>query len=226
MMASGRSINDVPCDPAAIVVRNPPWVSAACADARAFARVVAERVRPGQRVLDLGTGTGILAIVLAKAGIDVAATDISAAAVRTARGNAARNGVCFDCYRSDLLKAVEGRFDLIAFNPPYNVRRDTLLANIAKNLLRRIPWVQRNCGRIMPPAVLRFHQQLVRRIAEEAPPHLTPGGCVMLHAYAAEAEAWREVLPAGFSAAVVEHPALREFGTVAVVMYPPAGSTG
>ena len=72
-MASGQFANDVPSDSAAIRVRTPPWVSAACADARAFAGVVAERVRPGQRVLDLGTGTGLLAIVLAKAGIDVVA---------------------------------------------------------------------------------------------------------------------------------------------------------
>jgi len=225
-MASGQFANDVPSDSAAIRVRTPPWVSAACADARAFAGVVAERVRPGQRVLDLGTGTGLLAIVLAKAGIDVVATDVSAAAVRTARENAVRNGVRFACYPSDLLDSVEGRFDLIAFNPPYNVRPDTPLANIAKNLVRRIPWVQRNCGRVMPRAVVRFHQQLVRRIAEKAPRHLVPGGYVILHAFASESPALREAVPPGFEVQVVEPAALRPYGTVAMLISPPPGSTG
>jgi methylase of polypeptide subunit release factors len=221
MSSSERLTDDGLPDPAELSVSNPPWVSAAYDDARAFARVVVERVRPGQRVLDLGTGTGILAIALAKVGIDVVATDISAAAIRNARENAVRNGVRFECCQSDLLDSVEGRFDLIAFNPPYNVRPDSFASNVVKNLVRRIPWVQRNCGPVMPQAVLRFHQQLVRRIAEKAPQHLNPGGYVILHAFPSEVAALSEILPPDFEVQVVDHPWLRPYGTVGMLMLSP-----
>jgi len=51
---------------------------------------------PGQRVLDLGTGTGVVARALAKRGAIVAATDISAAQIEAARRLAAREGLAID----------------------------------------------------------------------------------------------------------------------------------
>ncbi len=54
------------------------------------------RVKPGSRVLDLGTGPGTQAIALAKRGFEVVATDIAPSAVRKAGHLAAREGVRID----------------------------------------------------------------------------------------------------------------------------------
>ena len=192
------------CDSTAVSA--PPWVSAAQADSRAFAELVISQARPGQRILDVGTGTGIIAICLARLGYDVTASDISRAAVRAARRNARRNGVAFPCVRSDLLESVEGRFDLIAFNPPYNWRPDTFWSNLAKNLLRRVPLIRRSSGVAMPRPVLRYHQRLIERLAAQAPSHLNRGGAILLHAYESEVAALSSVLPPGAEVEILHHP--------------------
>lgn len=75
---------------------------------------------PGQRVLDLGTGCGIHAIIAARAGADVVATDISQRALDYARFNAELNGVQIDLRRGSLLEPVAGEtFDVIVSNPPF-----------------------------------------------------------------------------------------------------------
>ena len=78
-------------------------------------------------VLDIGTGSGCIAIVLATRlpGALVTAIDISAAALTMARRNAERNGVAVEFLLGSLLEPVSGRhFDLIVSNPPYIPSRD------------------------------------------------------------------------------------------------------
>ncbi len=55
--------------------------------------IATEMIRPGYRVLDLGSGTGTLAILCAKRGAEVVAMDISRDMLRLARSRASRNGV-------------------------------------------------------------------------------------------------------------------------------------
>jgi len=77
---------------------------------------------PRERVLELGTGCGLLAILAARAGAQVVATDINPAALKCARANALAHGVtdCIDFRSGDLFEPVAGeRFDLVIFNPPY-----------------------------------------------------------------------------------------------------------
>ncbi len=71
------------------------------------------------KVLDMGTGTGIVAIHLALMGCDVTAVDINEKAVENALYNARINGVELKAIKSDLFENVEGKFDIIVFNPPY-----------------------------------------------------------------------------------------------------------
>ena len=82
-------------------------------------RALEELVRPGMTVFDVGTGSGVLAIVAAKFGAKrVEAVDFDPVAVRVARENVRQNDV-EDVVRtgqSDLLKSVEGRADLIIAN--------------------------------------------------------------------------------------------------------------
>ena len=201
-----------------VAVRCPPWVSEAQADSRAFAQLALTQSRPGQRVLDLGTGTGIVGICLTKEGRSVVAVDISRAAVRTARANARRNGVSLECYESDLLASVEGRFDLIAFNLPYSFRRDNALTNVAKHLLRQVPWIRQRSGLAMPRPVLKYHQQLVAQLFDEAPAHLNPGGAVLLHAYESEVGALSQVLPDEAEVELLEHAQLASNRTAGMLV--------
>ncbi|MGW3604134.1 methyltransferase [Micromonospora sp. NPDC005161] len=82
--------------------------------------VLAE-VETGDRVLDMGTGSGVNAILAASRATDVVAVDINPRAVEAARHNAARNGVSerIDVRQSDVFSAVDGDFDLIIFDPPF-----------------------------------------------------------------------------------------------------------
>jgi len=79
-------------------------------------------VQPGQRVLDMGTGSGIGALFAAGKGAHVVAVDINPAAVRCAMINALMHNLdkSIELRQGDLLDPVAGeRFDLILFNPPY-----------------------------------------------------------------------------------------------------------
>jgi release factor glutamine methyltransferase len=76
----------------------------------------------GERVLELGTGCGLLAILAAKVGVQVVATDINPAALECARANAVKHRVedLINFRSGDLFEPVVGeRFDLVIFNPPY-----------------------------------------------------------------------------------------------------------
>jgi len=70
-------------------------------------------------VLDIGTGTGLLALVAKSEDSDVTGVDISEVAVENARFNASQNGLECKFLASDLFNEVDGDFDLIIFNPPY-----------------------------------------------------------------------------------------------------------
>lgn len=161
-------------------------------------------------MLDVGTGTGIIAISLLKAKRSVVGVDLSRSAVHTAKADAKHNGVTLEAYPSDLLSRVEGRFDLIAFNPPYNFCRDTFVMNVAKNVLRRVPWMRRQSGLAMPRTILRFHQQLIERLVRTAADHLTSKGRLLIHAYEAEVSALIDALPIGPAVELLRHPALEK----------------
>jgi release factor glutamine methyltransferase len=82
-------------------------------------RAVIDDVRPGDRVLDMGTGSGVNAILAARAGADVVGVDLNPAAVEAARANAERNGVAAEFAVSDVFSGVEGDFDLVVIDPPF-----------------------------------------------------------------------------------------------------------
>ena len=83
------------------------------------AALIEKYVQPGQRVIDIGTGSGILAIVAAHMGAkEVLATDLDAVAVRVAAENAVLNGFGdkIDCRCGDLLDVVDVSGDVVIAN--------------------------------------------------------------------------------------------------------------
>ncbi len=87
------------------------------------------------RIVDVGTGSGAIAVALAHAlpFAEIAATDISAPAIAVARSNAARNGLAdrIRFLEGDLLAPVAGeQFDLIVSNPPYVAEGDRAALDI------------------------------------------------------------------------------------------------
>lgn len=78
--------------------------------------------KPGMRILEIGTGTGIIAISLAKhTKSEIIAVDISQSCIDLSKRNASLNNISGIDFRiSDLYEAVEGlKFDMIVSNPPY-----------------------------------------------------------------------------------------------------------
>lgn len=88
-----------------------------------------KRVRPGHRVLELGTGeAGILSIALARRiHAHYLALDVAEEAVTSARVVAAANGVEVEFRQSDLFAAISAdeELDIVFFNPPYLPRRQS-----------------------------------------------------------------------------------------------------
>ena len=145
-----------------------PGVFRPLPESRLLADVVCgQRLPPGARVLDLCTGSGIVAISAARGlGARVTAVDVSQRALATTRLNARLGGVELRVLRSDLYAGVAGeRFDLITANPPYlPASCDALPTRGASRA-----WEGGRDGRV-----------LVDRIVDGLPGHLAPGGVVML----------------------------------------------
>lgn len=113
----------------------------------------------GKRVLEMGCGSGIIALHCAKAGAEVTAVDADPKAVVCARANAERNGLELDVIVSDLFLDVDGEFDVIIFNPPY------LPDGIGGGIERS--WAGGEDG-----------VRVLERFLKDAPAHLASGGCI------------------------------------------------
>lgn len=86
----------------------------------------------GRRVLDLGCGSGIVGLALARAGADVTASDIHPAAAANAAANARANGLRLRVVVADLLSGLEAsRFDAVLITPPYYPREPNSLSERA-----------------------------------------------------------------------------------------------
>ncbi len=97
--------------------RVPDGVQPPKAGSRFFCRHLA--VYSGERVLEIGSGLGLAAVLAAKAGATVVATDVVPGAVEAIRANALLNGVSVDARLGDCYAPVAGeRFALICTNPP------------------------------------------------------------------------------------------------------------
>jgi release factor glutamine methyltransferase len=133
--------------------------------------ILNENKKPNPDVLDIGTGSGAIAITLAKrrgAGT-VSAWDVSPEALALAQQNAERNGVNISFARVDVLQDYpeDKRFDIIASNPPYVLESEK--SAMERNVLDYEPHIALFVPDNDP---LLFH----KRIADIAIRLLNPGG--------------------------------------------------
>jgi release factor glutamine methyltransferase len=125
-----------------------------------------------QRVLDVGSGSGILAVTLQlETGAEVWASDLSKAALRVAAKNARRLGAAVRLVACDLMSAFADRsFDLVVSNPPY-----VPLADLA-GLQREVRDFEPHLALFAGPTGLEIYA----RIVQEAARVLRPGGWLVL----------------------------------------------
>jgi methylase of polypeptide subunit release factors len=88
------------------------------------------RVHPGERVIDIGTGSGVLAIAAAKCGATACATDVDPRAVAAAQRNADLNGVAVEVRAGALFAGFAGPFDVILANLPNEIVPPEYLAGL------------------------------------------------------------------------------------------------
>jgi release factor glutamine methyltransferase len=145
----------------------PPGVFHPRPDSWMLARALrAEALVPGANVLDVCTGSGLLAVTAALCGARVTAIDVSRSAVLCAWCSARLNGVRVRALRGDLLEPVHGeRFDAIVSNPPY------LPAEGAARPAR---------GRSRAWDAGRDGRAVLDALCAQAPDHLAPGGVLLL----------------------------------------------
>jgi release factor glutamine methyltransferase len=171
------------------VFRVPDAIQPPKAGSLFFGRSLA--VRPGERVLEIGGGLGLAAVLAAKAGATVVATDILPEAVEAIRASATLNGVVVDARLGDCYAPVVGeRFDLVCTNAPQmptpanRARRDA--AALADN------------GGV-------DGWEILDRVIEGARRHLRPGGRLVftLFAFLGQKTAFAKLEAAGLTPSIL-----------------------
>ena len=148
-----------------------------------LAENVIKSVEHGDKVLDMCTGSGCIAIAVAKACADkevqVTASDISDAAIMLAKENATLNKVKVNFVVGDMFRNVKGKFNIIVCNPPYIKSGE-------------IPAIQREVREFEPRVALDGGEDgldFYRRIADEIKPHLAKDGMLILECGEGQTEA-------------------------------------
>ena len=147
-----------------------------------LAEAACKTVEDGDKVLDLCTGSGCIAVAIAKncAGrrVSVTAADLSDAAIMLAEENAKLNDVNINFVQSDLFGGVRGRFNLIVCNPPYIKSAD-------------IPKLQKEVREYEPRIALDGGDDgldFYRRLAKEVRSYLAKDGMLLLECGEGQAE--------------------------------------
>ena len=134
--------------------------------------ILTENPEKNLKVLDIGTGSGAIALALAKNRPDwtITASDISQAALDLARENAEIQDLNIFFKKSDCFSEISSKYDIIVSNPPYISREDQ--EEVGLNVLHSEPHV----------ALFADEDGLAiyRRIAEEAKDYLNDGGKIYL----------------------------------------------
>ena len=151
-------------------------------------RVKSRAEGPRLRIADVGTGSGCLAVALARwlPGAHIVATDMSDAALRMARRNAARHevGDRVLVLQGNLLQSTDGLFDVIVSNPPYVPAGD--LASLQPEIREFEPVGALDGG--------QDGLDVIRLLVPEAAERLVPGGWLMFEFGFGQSEGVRAIV--------------------------------
>ena len=139
------------------------------AETELLVELALQRLAPRARVLDLGTGSGAVALAIKQQRGDcvVNATDISAGAIAIAQRNAIKHALDVDWRVGDWYSIVDEPYDLIASNPPYVAQADPHLDALV---------CEPRLALVAGPDGL----DALRVIIGGAPTHLVAGGCLLV----------------------------------------------
>ena len=143
--------------------------------------ILSENQNSSLKVLDIGTGSGVIALSLAaeRANWQVTASDISQDALDLAQENAEAIDVAIDFVQSDCFQAITGKYDIIVSNPPYISETDR--EEVGLNVLASEP-----------------HLAVYRKIAENAQKYLTEKGKIYLEIGYKQGEHVKELFQSAF----------------------------
>jgi release factor glutamine methyltransferase len=164
-------------------------------------------VEPGERVLDIGTGSGILAILAATSAESVVGVDINPHAIRYAKKNARINNLQDKIFfvQGDLFGWLNPKtlFDVILFNAPY-----LPVENCSQNSWIERAWSGGSVGR-----------QVIDRFVSEASNHLKPTGRVLLtqSTLASVSETVHRFRKCNFETRILAHCSLPFFETLVLM---------
>ncbi len=154
-----------------------------------LADISIKSIEDGDRVLDMCTGSGCIAVAVAaatkKRNVSVTAVDVSDAAIMLARENANYNSVDINFVVSDLFENVHGRYNIIICNPPY-VKSD------------EIPFLQREVREYEPRIALDGGDDgldFYRRLAKEVRNYLTRDGMLIMECGEGQAAQVLQIFP-------------------------------
>ncbi len=140
-------------------------------------------IEEGDKVLDLCTGSGCIAVAIAKhcrdKRVQVTAADVSDAAIMVASDNANYNSVSVTFVQSDLFARVHGRFNMIICNPPYI--KTSEIAKLQKEVKDFEPRIALDGG----DDGLDFY----RRLSKEVSRYMVRGGMLVMEVGEGQAEA-------------------------------------
>lgn len=162
-----------------IYIENTLGVCGVSEDTRLLAQIASQALPA--RGLDLGTGTGFIAIYLALAGWEMDAVDISTRALNVAIHNGQLNHVEINFFKSDLFDAVHEQYNLIACNAPMR-RNETENSRFITAILRKIAPIRYLLMVITYPFLKRNRLCFLVKIIRDARLHLKKNGllCMVL----------------------------------------------
>ena len=147
-----------------------------------LAQQVVKTAEDGDKILDMCTGSGCIAVSVAKhckgKKVQITAADVSDAAIMLAKENANYNSVDINFIQSDLFSRVHGRFNIIVCNPPYI--KSSEIATLQSEVRDYEPRIALDGG----DDGLEFY----RRLAKEVTRFITRGGLLMLEVGEGQAE--------------------------------------
>ncbi len=145
----------------------------------------------GRSVLDVGTGTGFVAIYLSSLGKKVHASDISKTSIKAVAQNAKVNKVNLRLYESDLFKNISDTYDIITFNPPIATSSSAQTVVLIERLKS-----------ILPKSDLLFkfgfiflgnqRRTLIKKFLRDAQDHLSKNGKIIMLVASGEEQLLKE----------------------------------